>query len=551
MMNVVSQVQDLREDAAELNERLRSVRSREIKVEKGEKKESEELEQVSTILRQVESMNWEAQAESVKSGELEAIEDLEMAVENLERVCSELGKISDEIAKDFSEEKNLIERGRDMFFGVKEGEYTVSGPSAEEFADSLNKITEEISLTEKEVSAAASESEKAVREGERIVEIIEESDSGSLPEILNDSGLEEQASQVQEILERAESCISEAEKSKRKFQELTDEVESMEGVEDSSRRNFLKAASTVSATAIMGFSGCIGSGKIGKSSVSSGTSVDRENPWGSEQVVVSVESGPNMIEGFTDMLRDAAAFWERNDQRYLGYPVDLVLRENSGDAQIRIRASESIESCGDVENAGFVGCTDFGDSSAEIRIEAGHSQELTSRTLKHELGHALGLSHEDKPQGIMSGDPSDRIENFEEKDQIISFFRKGMQLHNSGIEIYRTGVEEYENENFGNAEPEFREAWKKFEKSVEELERCLELSREIRQSDASRVIERGLENATHLRDANKFMVKHLQAYQNRNKSEMERFFSKYQQSYREADAVDAPSGEALQKSLEL
>lgn len=551
-MKVLKQIQGLRDEAAELNERLRSVKSREIKVEKGEKKESEELEQVSTILSQVEGMNWQSQAESIKSGELEAVNDLEKAVGNLERVCSVLGKISDELSRDFSEEENLIERARKIFFGVEEGEYTISGPSAQDFADSLNKMTEELRLTEKEVSAAVSESEKAVKEGKRIIEIIEEPSSSSLPEILSESGLESQSSEVRELLERAESCVKDAEDSREQFEEIRGAVESEKGVDNSSGRNFLKAASTASAAMIMGFSGCIGGGGgIGKSEVSSGQNADRENPWGSEQVVVSLDPGYESIKNFPDLVRDAAGFWERNDQKYLGFPVSLVLRENSGDAHIRINVGENIEKCGDVENAGFVGCTSFGDDTAEIRIEAGHSQELTLRTVKHELGHALGLSHSDSPQGIMSADPEDRIENFEEKEQIISLFRKGMELHNSGIDLYRRGLEKYEQKNFGEAKPDFRDARDKFGQSVEELERALEISQEIRQSDASRVIERGLRNSKHLHEANKYMFQHIQAYQDRKKHEMENYFSKYQENFRKAESVNAPSGKDLQKVLEL
>ena len=557
-MKPLEQIQQIRNQGRGLKEKLKSVRTEESDVEERESEASSEIIQARKIIRQLENVDWQKHSEEIQESELQAVNDLEKASENLQIVCSEINEISREISRDLEGEETIIERASRIFQGVKSGEYNISGPGVEKFADTLHEMAEEVKITEKELEKAVSEVESAEKELKQLQNMLENPSNSSknLAEILRSSGLESETERVNDIRRTVENSLEKCRESEENFEVLKNEFEQETGVDSESRRGFLRAASSVSATALMGFSGCMGTDlDIQRPEIPEVLSTDRENPWNTDTLVVEIVSGGQLIENFPSMVENAVNFWNRNDERYLGYPVTLSLRENASNPHIRINVEQQIDSCGDVENAGLVGCSPLvrnGKSSpASIRIEAGHSRSVTDTTLKHELGHVLGLDHADNPQEIMSDDPSVRIENFGTKSEIASLFNEGMRLHNSGIDHYRDGLDYYQNENYSDAEDEFRSASQNFQSSSQRLQQAENLANEAGESDAVQVIERGRLNAEYMSDANRYMVSHIEAYYNGNQQRMENMFSNYRDSFSNAQSVDAPSGEELAVALDL
>lgn len=525
----LKQLEQVRQRTSELNQELRSVGGEIQKVGSQEKEVSEEIRQAGKIASQLQDSSWDDKdSEKLKDRE---VEDLEKAAENLEVVSSELEEIGQELGEEISGEESFLEKLRELYSGLKSGEYTISGQGAEEFAETLNRTASEIIDTEEEVETARREAERAVEEAEKIIEIGKESDR-STERLLSTQ------SSVEESRKRAENAAE----SFRKFrQEMED------GGIDPSRRRFLTAAS---AATIMGFSGCVGTGIEDTPQVSR-DSPDRRNPWGTETLVVSVAHGSQLIEDFDRMLEEALSFWERNDERYLGFRVNFSRRESASNPHISVEVEDEIERCRDMTDAGLVGCYTSSGSSATIKIEAGYERSRVLETLKHELGHALGLKHGDEPKGIMSRNRSERPENFEEKDRIAELFVRGMELHNSGISSYRTGIELYRDERWRDAREKFQEANEKFGRSVQRLEQARELGGRIEERDAVEVIERGEENAARMEEATGHMVASIDAGLNGNRSEREEEFREYKESFREAREVDAPTGRALREALDL
>lgn len=137
--------------------------------------------------------------------------------------------------------------------------------------------------------------------------------------------------------------------------------------------------------------------------------VDSDNPYHAETLVVGVEN-PDMNQHSGDVITNALEYWESENtsDQYAGYPIDYDFRPNADDPDVVVRWVEDIEECGYHDTTVAVGCapivteTSTLPEPATIRVETGRPEKETVETLKHEVGHTLGLDHDDEPQEIMS-----------------------------------------------------------------------------------------------------------------------------------------------------
>lgn len=135
-----------------------------------------------------------------------------------------------------------------------------------------------------------------------------------------------------------------------------------------------------------------------------GDTVDADNPYDKETLVVATEGAPSDAP-----VEPALAYWENNtSETYAGYPIEYDLSPNTDDPDIIIRWVDDIENCGEHTEIELAGCAPLVNESTEtpdtvvIRIESGYSRDHTRETIIHELGHTLGLTHDDEPQDVMA-----------------------------------------------------------------------------------------------------------------------------------------------------
>jgi hypothetical protein len=133
---------------------------------------------------------------------------------------------------------------------------------------------------------------------------------------------------------------------------------------------------------------------------------ERANPWGSEPVVVAVADPAGTGREWAPLVREATAFWAANADRFAGFPIDYEVRPDAENPDIVIEFVDTIPDCDGSNDA--AGCapliTDRRqiDRPETVSVRTGFSDDSTVLVVKHELGHTLGLTHNDSPADVMA-----------------------------------------------------------------------------------------------------------------------------------------------------
>ena len=125
-----------------------------------------------------------------------------------------------------------------------------------------------------------------------------------------------------------------------------------------------------------------------------------QNPWRSDPVVVGVTNRADRNRSYVPLVAAALDYWNADGTDHGAYAANYSLRPNASDPEIAVVFVPTIDRCGYKDAESVVGCApklgadDHEPDGVTVRIEGNLDDASTITTLKHELGHTRGLSHD-------------------------------------------------------------------------------------------------------------------------------------------------------------
>lgn len=205
---------------------------------------------------------------------------------------------------------------------------------------------------------------------------------------------------------------------------------------------------------------------------------ERNHPFANSTVTVRIDNNSETDHDIEANAREALEFWEVNSQQYVEFEIEFDVVTESNPDMLIVYADDP-SGCENVPefSAQVLGCAPL------LRPDSRFERPATARvvaaarpfgkvriTTKHEIGHILGLGHEDEPRSIMSNRPEDRIPMYEDRIAIWELVlemheltNEATRLFNHGTVLWNDGIDDGAAETFGVARDDYETASDAFE----------------------------------------------------------------------------------------
>lgn len=244
--------------------------------------------------------------------------------------------------------------------------------------------------------------------------------------------------------------------------------------------------------------------------------VSHPNPYDKETLTVGLEQEVPADEETHDIVEEALEYWEDNVDTYAGYAIEYDYQPNADEVDVLITVVEEIVTCG-THTGEIMGCAplveDRAPETAQIRIVSGYRRKWMQETLKHELGHTLGLDHDDEPAHIMSNDSEDRIPNYTDRTAAIDAYNEGISSWNDGITAWDEAIRHLEDEDDSEAAEWAEESFMSFAEASSKFEDTQDVCAELDEPDAADFAEEARLKAESMMEAARSVRDAAQAFQ--------------------------------------
>ena len=200
-------------------------------------------------------------------------------------------------------------------------------------------------------------------------------------------------------------------------------------------------------------------------------------------VAVRIDDESETDHDVTAIGTDALEYWVEHALQYAGFSFSYEL--TAGDPDVILRFVDDPRHCERVEgyNERVLGCAPIVRPGSRprmpvtaITITAARPAGKIRITTKHEIGHLLGLDHDDEPQHIMSHRPELRIPMFERRMEIWETILSAQQQAGQGLRLYNHGVGVWDVGNYAGAKAAFDGASGDFEATRELVTEAISLT---------------------------------------------------------------------------
>lgn len=270
-----------------------------------------------------------------------------------------------------------------------------------------------------------------------------------------------------------------------------------------SRRAFLVAAGAVAAA------GCLDSGDSSEEGAGDGTSGEGKtaagtatpepaHPLADRTATVAIERVEADRQRLERLLREAIAFWNDNHTRYLSYATTLEYQPDAEEPAILVSELPAIEECGIHEGGNFAGCATYltaganNSLPANVRLVPDSSDWLYRTVIQHELGHVLGLGHDDEPAAVMDTSVEARYPEYEQRREILDLRKEWITEYNDAAEILSTAFDAADDEDYETAASRYETAGEHYRVAGELVESAAATAEELsafEPADRERLVE--------------------------------------------------------------
>lgn len=187
------------------------------------------------------------------------------------------------------------------------------------------------------------------------------------------------------------------------------------------------------------------------------------------------------------LTAEALAFWNENAERYAGFEVDFRLDGDAPDVEIvYVNTREDLEGCREYASEQVLGCAPILTTGDRVERPVTAEVVATDRpygdvrtTTQHELGHTLGLTHDDEPAYIMSNRIEDRLPGYEHRVAVLEAYERALRRRNEATGTYNEGIEAWNDRAYERAAARFDEAEATYRSALEEVATAREHAREL------------------------------------------------------------------------
>jgi hypothetical protein len=193
-------------------------------------------------------------------------------------------------------------------------------------------------------------------------------------------------------------------------------------------------------------------------------------------VPVQIKTVQQEFDRLERLLTEALSFWNEN-QETLSYSTTFVYDPETDTPDVLVSEVATIDGCGVHAGTEITGCAPIlqpGDQSdlpaaLDVTPQPAGEDWHYRRVIEHELGHLLGLTHDDEPERVMHASWEQRYPQYEQRLHVFELRQARTETYNQAVASVSAGFDAAQADEFEAASQQFREASERYRDARETI----------------------------------------------------------------------------------